>query len=712
MGLFSSRKKSENTEEIQVPENAKKSARKKKKQKEKNVKESKKTIDRTRQDEIAERVEADMLAETPDANKKSRKFKKKKREKVERKLELRQEWIEKIKPVGNIKFNSVDLQLDGRYATILTFVVTPGSFNKLPQLWGINAIPRIIRDKNLRDKNIEPKLLYNISRRSDKWAESKIPQAVEVAQSGHYETVKGSQAIEAGKFKDRYNQTQDIAAELKNNSSYLDLSLRVVIKAQEQKDLTDVIRSLEREYQSVFSASVQLVPFIGEQDVEYASMLNIAEEQLGENYQLTSRELAGSYPFVTRGINDPDGTYVGSLAYEVNSDPVLLNTIAFEELMIVCAKGRAQDLSSKYSQNINHTFKATTGWSVKIAQDALMRDKKVMHMVLNEEDPRRIPDAIDLRDLSLYVDLTSRKSGINMLEPFSQGVDENAAFNILITKIQTIVRQFSQKVDETDDTTLTSEDMQAMQQLLHQFYIYEKMWVSDAKAEKEDIRLLNLPHNDVPVLSRLVVYAREMVAEESKGDNVYTKSYRKIYHLLRDISNNHGDLFDRHTTINRRKLREKKQIIFDFKHLNLRSEQGLMGHFVNTFSYGEGELKDGDVLIIHGMDLMTETVCEFLRIRLRQLHQRGVKVVLLYEEADILLGSEKKYRQHNKWFEQANVRLTNPMTNSSVSRYSEILRVGLPESVKQGMSGADRHVYLLNRSQNREAILFNWDIVL
>lgn len=172
MGIFNKRDKTSKEEKNNKKTN------KEIKQKEKNVKKSKKSVDRTRQEEISARVEADMLAENPDTNTKSRDFKKKKRKKVEEKLELRQEWIEKIKPIGNVKFGSVDMQIDGRYATILTFVVTPGSFNKLEPLWGINAIPRLIRDKNLREKNIESKLLYNISRRSDKWAESRIPQAL------------------------------------------------------------------------------------------------------------------------------------------------------------------------------------------------------------------------------------------------------------------------------------------------------------------------------------------------------------------------------------------------------------------------------------------------------------------------------------------------------------------------------------------------------
>src|SRR5699024_82586 len=131
----------------------------------------------------------------------------------------------------------------------------------------------------------------------------------------------------------------EISNELANNASYLDLSVRLAVKARNREDLDDAIYALQRHYTSIFSTNVSLVPFIGEQDKEYRSMFDTAEDKLGENYQLTSTELAGVYPFVTRGINDVDGTYVGSLQGEVNSDPVLLNTLNFDNIAIVCAGG-------------------------------------------------------------------------------------------------------------------------------------------------------------------------------------------------------------------------------------------------------------------------------------------------------------------------------------------------------------------------------------
>lgn len=666
-------------------------------------------IDRERSNEIEEQVERDMLKEDPTANKSSRKFKRIKKAKVEERLQLRQTFLDNIKPVGNIKFNSQDMLIDGKYASILTFIVRPGEFNKLRPLWGIDAIPRITSSDPVLANRVEMKMIQSISRRPEDWVENKIPAATEVATSGYEETARASQAMETTRYKRRYDNIKVISDEIANGASYLDLSIRIIIKALDRKDMLDAQRVLEREYSTVFASTVQLVPFVGEQHLEYAGMLNSAEDQLGENYQLTSIELAGSYPFVTKGINDPDGTYVGSLAKEINADPVLLNTIDFDHLAVVYSKGLAADLSSYYNPKIKYKFGGTTAWSAKMTQDALMHGHRVIHLVLNGEDPRRA-GKIDLNDQTAYVDLTESKVGINMMEPFSVGQDEFGAFTQTTDKIKAIIRQFSKKVDITDDTTLKSADFQNLSDLLRDFYVNEGMWRTNAKTNTEALRFLGIPSKDVPTLSRLVIYAKsryqaEVADSNQGGGSGNVDSYKKIYGLLKEISDNYGDLFDRKTTIRSEALSSKTQIIFDFGSLKLRSDKALMGQFINAFNYAERELREGDILIIHGMDEMSDTVCEYLDLRFRHLEERQAKVVLMYQYSDILFDSKKL---HQTWFEKSDMKLTNSMTASSAKRYAEVLNVELPFTVRDGMTSGDRHIYLIVRG--RETILFNFDM--
>ena len=697
-----------------------KKGRKKKKVKAKKQKKSKKEQDypTNREPEIRERMDREVAAENPDLKKSSREYKKKRKAKVKQKLELHQTALDQIKPVGNIKVSSNYLEMGGKFARILSFIVTPGAFNNLRPMWGIDTIPKIVSDTRLRDMDADAKVIHSFNIRSNKWVQSKIPEAMDVSKTGFNETANSSQAMDADKYKDRYSDTRVIANEVRNGSTYLDLSIRVIVTAPSEDDLNAAIRILEREYRSTFQQTISLVPYVSQQQDEYAGMLNPAESQLGDNYQLTSRELAGSYPFITSGINDDTGTYVGALAYEVNSNPVLLDMLDFNELAIVCAKGEAEDLRSRSNRNIRYNFKATTGWSVQIAQTALMQNQRAVHLVLNGEDPRKV--GVDLQNETAYIDLSHESAGVNMMESFSIGMDEIAAMSVLQDKIATMVSQFSNQTNDLDDSKLKSRDLTNLKSLLRAFYIHEGMWQPNAKSNREQLRLLGIPHKEVPQLGDFMLYLNNRLqdarkkASQQEGSAEDLDSFEKLYMTIKNMSDNYSDLFDRKTTIFRSMIERSAQSIFDFGTLYKRSNEALMAHFVNVFSYSEQELHENDVLIIHGADFMTRSVADFLNKRIYQMFDRGVKVILLYERDDVLFSKKKEHEQHRKWFENAEYRLTNPLSTTAIHQYSEILNVNLPTTVQQAMQGAERHIYLMNRRTKRhnDRIIFNWHMYL
>ncbi len=667
-------------------------------------------LNRFRQKEIEDRVEKDLDAYDNDVIPKSKAWKKKKKKMVEERLLMHNKTLDKLAPKGNIKFGDIDFTIDGKWSTILTFVVRPGSFNKLRPLWGIDTIPRLISNNRLSEKNIEAKILHSFERRSDEWAENKIEPATEVTSTGVEETTKASQALHAKFFEQHYNDVNIIADELKEGASYLDLSIRVSIKAPTKDDLQDAIQVLEAEYNSIFGATVNLVPFVCEQDTEYANMLDTARKQRGENYMLTSTELAGSSMFLTRGINDEYGSYIGQLAGEVNNDSVLLDSVNFKNLAVIYARDRAEDLSSKYRQNVRYNYKATTAWSTKVAQDALIHGNRVVEFVLNQEEPMKVGK--NLKNLTAYVPMDDKQAAINLFQVFSKGFDEISAYNILVDKIKVFVEQFNKARSQNDNTILLQKDFDNLEDIIEQFYVYHKMWHVNPGDNKEDLRLLNLPNSQYPKLDDFVFFLGYVLGNAQSENKVHglsnkLESVDKLDSLMRKISSRNGNIFGRKTNINRKILQRKSRIIFDFKTLRLTSHEALMAQFLNTFSYGEQELEEDDVVIIHGMDQMTPSVIDFLRQRFIELNERGVKVVLLYEDQDILFSTEKQYKQHNDWFINADMRISNSMSAKNIQRYQELLHIELPESVRQGMSGSDTHTYFLNR--DKETILFNID---
>ncbi|PTI79902.1 hypothetical protein BU064_03440 [Staphylococcus succinus] len=673
-----------------------------------------KKLDKSKKPDIEKRVRQDIEQKDPALAKDKKELKKKVDKEVNRRLLMHNETLSRVAPPGNIKFKDIDFISDGKFCTILTFSVKKGSFKGLPPLWGMGLVPKIENTDEFKNKDIVTKAIYSISRRKDAWAERKIQDSTTVSETGYTEAKSASQSIHKKLFEEHYIDTNEIAEEIKNGASYLDLSIRITIKAQTRDDLYNAIFYLEKHYSKHFNNKVDLVPFAGEMKTEYQNLMDSAKNQRGENYHLTSRELAGSYPFVSSGINDPNGTYVGQLFGELNSDPVLLDTMNFKKLAVICAKNRAADINS-VARKEKYNFNATTVWSNKITQDAMMNGHKVVEYVLNSEHVERMRP--ELMSETAYIDLTNERTAINMFEPFSKGRDEISSWTMLVRKIQEIARQFSEKEDVNDDTTLKSDQIDELGKLLEGFYVEEGLWKENPEARKEDLRLNNMPHSEYPILQEFLFYLNSQKEQEEeavriKGTSERVRSLRKLSTTFDKIKSRSSSLFNRKTTIRDKYLNDKMKVIFDFKSLRETHHAALMGAFVNTLAYGEQELGEDDVLIIHGADELTETVKRHLRTRIGHLNNRGVKVVLMYNDADVLFQKEnsldKSENLHRVWFRNADMRITNSMQAQNVKQYSDVIRSQLPESVISGMQSNYDHIYYLNRENT--STLFKLEI--
>ncbi|MFH0153181.1 hypothetical protein, partial [Pseudomonas aeruginosa] len=140
-----------------------------------------------------------------------------------------------------IKFKDIDFIVDGKFATILTFSVKKGSFDGLPPLWGMGLVPKIENTEEFRNKDIVSKTIYSITRRKDEWAEKKVQAASSVSKTGYSESKQSDSSVSKNYFQEYFYDTEEIAKELNRGASYLDLSIRITIKAATREDLYNAI---------------------------------------------------------------------------------------------------------------------------------------------------------------------------------------------------------------------------------------------------------------------------------------------------------------------------------------------------------------------------------------------------------------------------------------------------------------------------------------
>ena len=654
--------------------------------------------------QMTHRIDEMLLADGIDP--KSKIGKERKRAILDNKVVLRDTFLGKIKPYGNVIYKSDYIMIDSQYAVILVFAAPGGRVDKLDPMWGLQMIP-VIYSKDL-ESEVTAKMLYSVSRREREWTEDKLTTATDVTDSGETEAASNGQGFYAMRYgKQRYD-VQDMANDVANGASYLDLSIRVVVKATSIELLDKAVSSIRREYNSGLGATgdTTLTRFYGEQQVEYSGMLDPAEDQLGRNFMLSSDEAGGSYPFVTRGLSDPNGAYVGSLAQDVNKGAVIWDTMDFDHLMLVGAVDKAEDLSGK------HSYSATAGWGVQFAHDALIANHRVFHIVLN--DQKILTIGTDLTDISTRIPMDS--GALNFLEGFGRTDDELTIYTVLTQKIGLMVQQFSQaltKVGNENGTNLPYADIQVLNEVLNDFYISKGLWHVDAANNRDLLRLVGIKHEDVPLLREFLIYLkaaldRSYVNARAGYATGKSESLRKIYAIVKHINDNFGDLFDQYTFINDEVVSSARQVIFDLGQLGIRSNSALMAQFINTLVYTTNLMGRDDVLIIHGADQLNAQVNEFMLQRLKGLWKRDIKTILLYDDPHVMIRC-------NEIFQLANVVLTSRLTSGAIADYDRSMITNLPTLVRQSMASSDHTLYYLRRANTDGAdsnVVFRWDSIL
>lgn len=612
-------------------------------------------------------------------------------------LPKRLDTLSQIAPVGNIIYNSDYFLLDSSYATILTFVATKGHVDDLPPMWALQMVPGLY-DKKFRG-HVTAKLLTSYSKRNKDWAEKKLTSATDVAESGLIETTKGRHGVERSQYAIRQAQTAEVSQELAMGASYLDMSIRILLKADNAALLDSAVEAVRREYASKLNSSdISLAKFFGEQQTEYAAMLDTAREQLGQNFQLPSVEAAGSYPFMMQPPSDPHGTYVGTLANDVNTGPVIWDTMKFHRLMLVGASDRAVDFEGE------HEYSATAGWGVQFAHDALLSGKRVFHIVLNNQNLLGIGQ--NLTEETTSIPMAS--GAINMMEAWGKTSDELAAWSVLVNKISLMAQLLAGKVADDDSSAIDAMALGTLSQELEKFYISKEMWYPNPEANRERLSLVGPPHAQVPLLRQLNVYIKSsFTSAHNQGglskDGEDEEALHKLSQLFEKIKSQYGHLFDKLTFVDDLKVNKAKQVIFELGQIGIQGNEPLMAQFVNTLTYAEQQMSTEDVLIIHGADHLNTMVEKFLYERMKAMWEKDVKIILMYD-------SPEEMAKRQTFMEIADVLLTGHMAGSAQDRYLKYRKVDLPPMVMQAMSSNDRSVFVLNRGPEDTAV-FNWDAI-
>lgn len=595
-------------------------------------------------------------------------------------------FLNKITARKGYKFNSDYFQIDNGYATVLTVFNKTGSDDNLAPMWGINLIPRDLGD------GVTTRLLMQVNQAEQKWVDQKQSKADDVSSSEAAEVARSNRTKDSILNTKKQKALVQIAEDLAAGDSYLFVAFKVLIKAPTMDELDRAVDRLKRLYDTRFGA-VYLTAFDGQQRKDVENLFKGGQDQLGKNYMFTATEFAGAYNLVTHGIEDVGGEYVGQMREDVNNAAVLWDINNFDRHAIIATENRAVTISypDRYKWH-----RSSSLWGVKVSQAALINNHRVVHFVLNGDRLDEI--GVDLSDVTSYIAMD--KGDINPLELFGDRNDELTIFSAHVEKLVLMLKQLEPELDDIALNLFRSE--------VSKFYIQEDMWATDAQNSRDRLRIIDIPHQHVPLLQKLYMYfkvAYNGYVNSNAVDPNISQALLRLNGILKNMIDINGDLFNKLTSSHIDAASVSPRVIYDLSALTQRGTGVAMSQFVNVLGFATTSLNDGDVILIHGADLIDKGVKAYLKQCIETLYAKKVRVVFIYDMVDKMLENTDL----NK-LDSADWILTGFMSKPEVSAYQERLGVNIPMTLINAVTSKNHTQFYLRRGFDN--IIFDNDLIL
>lgn len=546
---------------------------------------------------------------------------------------------------------------DNMYSCILAMFHNNGATDRFGQFWGLGLLPH-----NL-PKTTKVIRFEQVNRLTDEWVNQHQTRSEKVAEANAGEQGRGGTNTTRRKAGKASTDLETIAAELLNGASYLHVHYRLQVLAPSLKELDAAIDQIRKDYIDAFS-SLTLEPYQGEQKKEMSTLLRDNDTKLGTGFYYTSTEYAGSYSLVTHGIEDHDGEFVGTMTGDVNNSAVLFDIDYFPKHIVL-----ADDV---FDDRYQDRVRRSNVWGSKIAQAAILNNHKVVHFLLSPVNMDMVSPKFE--SFTNFVNMT--QGDLNMFEFFGDPEAELTLFPKQLEKIKIMTEQISPPTE--DDKTVIRD---SLSEALTQFYKDSHMWIDNAQYNREKIRLIGIPHEQVPKLEQFVMnldQKHKALLAASIVDNEQVHAYSTLKSIFRSMLTSNGDLFNTITNSVFDTVTEKNRVIYDFSELLQRGSGIAMAQLVNVVSYALSGLGKGDLAIFHGCDNITsQEVKGFLRREFDFLYKRGGRTCLLYDDVAAYM-QDLDFNQAIR----ADYTITSTMTPADAALYESSFGIKLPNTLK------------------------------
>ena len=497
-----------------------------------------------------------------------------------------------LKPREQYVFHSDYFEIDNQVATIVAFFHADGAVDNFGPFWGINRIPSGLGD------DITTVCFEQISKMTEGWIQSHQTKAEGIAEMDSKEVDRAGTNTAKNQAGRKSYDMETIARELQEGAAYLQVQFRMMVKAPNLEKLDYAMEQLKRLYVDRFG-TLSVAAYAGDERKELTDLFRSNAKKTGKGFYFTSVEFAGEYSLVTHGLEDPNGEYVGYMVGDVNNSAVLFDVDGYEHHAVVVNENYHEPLGRVHVSDM---------WGSKISQSALLNNHRVVHIMMNGCDLNKLGPRFD----SLTYKIDMHNGAVNMFEMFGE---ENEEMSIFPSQMQKLILMAEQAYETTPaDRSIIRG---SLEEVATKFYIDRRMWHENAKLHREALRVVGIPHAEVPRLQEFVSYLEtgyKQQAMTDAKDNEKLHAMNVLRLVFRNMLSNNGDLFNTITSDTIDGAKNGMRVLYDFGGLMRRGKGVAMAQLVNIVGFAVGNLGLGDTVIIHGTDLIDDGVKPYIDI--------------------------------------------------------------------------------------------------
>lgn len=590
-----------------------------------------------------------------------------------------------IKPNERYVFHSDYYEVDDGFATILSFFHIEGANDDFGPFWGVNKIPGGL------DRDVSIVLFQQDRRMTEGWLRDHQTKAEGVANMNENEQQSSGSNTSKGKASRRTQDLQVVAQELQDGAAYICSKWKLQVKAPTLESLDNAIDKISRSYIDLFG-SVSVAAYPGEQRNELSRLFAKNEKTLGHGFYFTSTEFAGMYSLVTHGLEDPTGEYIGYMVGDVNNSAVLFDVNKYSHHIVIA------------NENFDHSFGnarvyVSDTWGSKISQACLINRGKVVHIILDGANLNMLGPKFP--NITYRVNMSH--GDVNMFEMFGETKDE---LSIFPSQMQKLILMAEQAYETTDsDRSIIRGELES---IATKFYIDNRMWYENAGRNRSKLRIVGIPHEEVPKLEMFCTYLNteyKALLSASAKDSEAVHAMKVLSTTFANLLSNNGDLFNTTTNSVIDGAKNGKRVIYDFSALMRRGKGVAMAQLVNIIGFAVGNLGEGDTVIIHGAERIDDGVKTYINQQFASLYEKGGRVCYLYNDVDKML-SDKSFNE----FDKADYTILGNMTDTTISDYQKALGQAIPADLASLITNKSDSVCYIRRDFDN--VVFQQELTL